>query len=336
MIIVSNACRVLLACIWTAIVGTPLVIALYARYWYGLLRAKLGRGDILDRVLEANAWLAGWVAQKFWTSVILTLAGIRLRVREIVPVDWTKGHVICANHASIFDILALVRTIPPPFRFVAKRELLNWPIIGWALRPAGQIIIDRADHSRALRSIAEAALRKIRGQVIFFVEGTRTRTGQLLPFKKGAFHFAIDNRLSVLPTAVRGSFATLAKLPWWRLRTGRQIEILFCSSVQPSALLQLNGNMAVEALLEATREQIAAALTGTDDHASKPPSERRRQGALAQSASRFSLPWGSGPTGNPEAAEFQEKHPDDRQEQAEGRQKVRPLRSAIRDPENRL
>jgi hypothetical protein len=65
---------------------------------------------------------------------------------------------------------------------------------------------------------------------------------------------------------VRRSFATLATLPWWRLRTGRQIEILFCSSVQPSALLQLNGNMAVEALLEATREQIAAALTGTDDH----------------------------------------------------------------------
>ena len=262
MTLLSNVFRVLLACVWTAIVGTPLLIALYSRYWYGLLRAKLGRGDILDRILEANAWLAGWVAQKFWTSVILTLAGIRLRVREIVPIDWSKAHVICANHASIFDILALVRTIPPPFRFVAKRELLKWPIIGWALRPAGQIVIDRADHARALRSMAEAALRKIRGQVIFFVEGTRSRTGQLLPFKKGAFHFAIDNRLPVLPTAVRGSFATLAKMPWWRLQRGRQIEILFCGLIQPQAVPQHNGNMAVEALLEATREQIAEALRG--------------------------------------------------------------------------
>jgi 1-acyl-sn-glycerol-3-phosphate acyltransferase len=264
MSVLSNVCRVLLACVWTAIVGTPLLIALYTRYWYGLLRAKLGRSDVLDRVLEANAWLAGWVAQKFWTSVILALAGIRLRVREIVPTDWSKAHVICANHASIFDILALVRTIPPPFRFVAKRELLSWPIIGWALRPAGQIVIDRADHARALRSMAEAALRKIRGQVIFFVEGTRSRTGQLLPFKKGAFHFAIDNRLPVLPTAVRGTFATLAKQPWWRLQTGRQIEILFCGTLRPPAIPQLNGNTGVDTLLQATRDQIAEALTGAE------------------------------------------------------------------------
>jgi 1-acyl-sn-glycerol-3-phosphate acyltransferase len=265
MIIFANVCRVLLACVWTAIVGTPLLIAIYARYWYGLLRARLGRRDILDRILEANAWLAGWVAQKLWTSVILLLAGIRLRVREIGPVDWNKAHVICANHASIFDILALVRTMPPPFRFVAKRELLKWPIVGWALRPAGQIIIDRADRARALRSIAEAALRKIRGQVIFFVEGTRTRTGQLLPFKKGAFHFAIDNRLPVLPTAVRGSFATLAKLPWWRLRSGGQIEIFFCSAISPPGVADHAGAGAVEALLLAAREQIAGALTAGEN-----------------------------------------------------------------------
>ncbi len=215
---------------------------------------------VLDRVLEANAWLAGWVSQKFWTSVILALAGIRLRVREIVPVDWDKAHVLCANHASIFDILALVRTVPPPFRFVAKRELLSWPFIGWALRPAGQIVIDRADRAKALRSIAEAALRKIRGQVIFFVEGTRTRTGQLLPFKRGAFHFAIDNHLPVLPIAVRGTYATLSKLPWWRLQTGRQIEIFFCGPIQPPAVAQHDGTGAVDTLLQATREQIAGAL----------------------------------------------------------------------------
>ena len=255
-----NVVRVLIACIWTSIVGTPLLVAIYMRYWYGLVRARFGRRDLLDRALEANAHLAGWVAQRLWASVLLALGGIRLRVREMVPVDWSAAHVICANHASIFDILALTRAVPPPFRFVAKRELLRWPIIGWALRPAGQIVIDRSDHGRALRSMAEAAVRKIRGQVIFFVEGTRTRTGQLLPFKKGAFHFAVDNRLPVLPTAVRGSYATLAKLPWWRLEPGRTIDILFCRAIAPPALPQLNGNMAVETLLEATREQIAGAI----------------------------------------------------------------------------
>lgn len=256
-----NVIRVLIACIWTTIVGTPLMFAIYARYFYGLIRARFGRRDLLDRALEANAQLAGWVAQKFWAGVVLALAGIRLRVKEMVPVDWNTAHVICANHASIFDILALVRAVPPPFRFVAKRELLKWPFIGWALHPAGQIIIDRFDRTRALRSIAEAAVRKIRGQVIFFVEGTRTRTGQLLPFKKGAFHFAIDNHLPILPTAVRGSYAALAKLPWYRLTPGRSIEILFCQPIAPSMVAERNGAGPVEHLLETTREQIAGALS---------------------------------------------------------------------------
>src|SRR5713226_6958833 len=127
MTVLLNVLRLFLAGVWTTIVGTPLMAVLYLRYWYGLLRAKLGRRDILDRALEANARLAGWVAQRLWTSVLLALAGIRLHVRELVPVNWAGAHVICANHASVFDILALVRVVPPPFRFVAKRELLNWP-----------------------------------------------------------------------------------------------------------------------------------------------------------------------------------------------------------------
>ena len=261
MTAVLNCLRLLLAGMWTTSVGIPLLVVIYTRYWYGLVRAKLGRSDVLDGVLEANAQLAGWVAQRLWTGVLLALAGIRLRVRELVSIDWCVPHVICANHASLFDILALVRVVPPPFRFVAKRELVKWPIVGWALRPAGQVVIDRTDRARALRSIADAALRKIRGQVIFFVEGTRSRTGQLLPFKKGAFYFAIENRLPVLPTAIRGSYVVLAKLPWWRMRTGREIDILFCPPIPPGQVHAADAaGSEVEALLCCTRKCIAGAL----------------------------------------------------------------------------
>jgi len=265
MTVLLNCVRLFLAGAWTTIVGVPLLVVIYTRYWYGLVRAKLGRGDILDRVLEANATLAGWVAQRLWTGVLLALAGIRLRVRELVSIDWRAPHVICANHASLFDILALVRVVPPPFRFVAKRELVSWPIVGWALRPAGQVVVDRADRAGALRSIAEAAVRKIRGQIIFFVEGTRSRTGQLLPFKKGAFYFAIENHLPVLPTAIRGSYAVLAKLPWWRMRPGREIDILFCPPIEPGPFVETDASTAgVEVLLRSTRERIAGALSGAE------------------------------------------------------------------------
>jgi 1-acyl-sn-glycerol-3-phosphate acyltransferase len=215
-------------------------------------------------VLEANAHLAGWVAQRLWTSVLMALFNVPVRVRELVPVDWSRAHVVCSNHTSLLDILALIRVVPPPFRFVAKRELTLWPIVGWALRPAGQIIVDRGDRAQAIQSITEAAGRRIRGQVIFFVEGTRSRSGKLQAFKKGAFHFAIRNQLPVLPVAIRGSFDALAKLPWWRLRSGREIEVRFCSPIQsPAAAAGESGiNPLVEGLSAETHGSIAAALAG--------------------------------------------------------------------------
>lgn len=258
-----NLVRIAVSWVWTVLVGVPLLAVIYLRYWYGLLRARLGRPEVLDRVLEANAFLAGWVAQRLWTSVLFAILNVPVRVRERVRVEWSKAHVICSNHASLLDILALVRAVPPPYRFVAKRELTRWPIVGWALRPAGQIIVDRGDHAQAVKSIAEAAVRKIRGQVIFFVEGTRSRTGKLQPFKKGAFHFAVRNRLAVLPVAVRGSFQALAKLPWWKLRAGRPIEVCLCAPIAARPVVEESGvEAAVEALRADTRIAIAAALSG--------------------------------------------------------------------------
>ncbi len=259
LLIVFNCLRISLCAAWTAIVGTFLLAIIYPRYWYGVVGARLGRSDILDRMLEANARFAGWVAQEVWTRVLLALTGMRLRARELVPIDWSRTHVICANHASLFDIFALIRILPPPFRFVAKRELVRWPIFGWTLKPAGQIIVDRADRTRALRSIAEAAVRNIRGQVIFFVEGTRTLSGELQEFKKGAFHFAVGNRLPVLPTAIRGSFAALAKKPWWRLQPGHEIEVLFCAPINPTAAEE-DTTAAVDTLRASTRRAVAAGL----------------------------------------------------------------------------
>lgn len=254
LLVLVNGLRIALCAAWTAMVGTALLCAVYPRYWYGLLRARAGRPEILDRMLEANAALCSWVARDVWTNVLLGLTGIRLRVRELVPIDWSRTYVVCANHASLFDIFALIRALPPPYRFVAKRELTRWPIFGWLLRPAGQVIVDRANHAEAVRSVAEAAVRRIRGQVVFFVEGTRTRSGELQPFKKGAFHFAIGNHLPVLPTAIRGSFAALARKPWWQLRPGNVVEVVFCPAIEPSA-------PDVDGLRDLTQRAVAAGMT---------------------------------------------------------------------------
>lgn len=259
MTVLMNLIRIVLASLWTAVLGLPLLAVIYVRYAYGLLRRAFGAPDKLDRMIEGNAYVAGWVAQRLWTGVLLALAGIRLRVKELKPIDWTRTHVLCANHASIFDILALLRVVPPPFRFVAKRELLTWPIIGWALYPAGQIVVDRANRSKAIKAIAQAALRKIRGQIVFFVEGTRSRTGELLPFKKGAFYFAVEHRLPILPTAICGSHSALARVPWWRMQPGRTIEVRFAEPIE----VENASEESIPKLMGQTRSAIAAELAAS-------------------------------------------------------------------------
>ncbi len=256
MNLLINLVRLAAAGAWTAILGAPVLFVVWSRYLWGRFQHSLGFPERLDRAIAQNTYFACWVAQRLWTGVLLAIAGIRLKVREAVPIDWQRTHVICANHASIFDILALVRVVPIPFRFVAKRELVKWPVIGWLLRPSGQIVIDRRDRASALRAIAEAAARKIRGQVIFFVEGTRSRTGELLPFKKGAFHFAIEHHLPILPAAICGSYAALARVPWWRLNPGRTIEVRFTSPIDT----EFESRGGVEHLIVRAREQIAAEL----------------------------------------------------------------------------
>lgn len=256
-----NLILIALGCAWTAALGLPLVGVTQVRDAAARLGERLGWTGLRDRAQEANAALVGRVAQGWWAPVLLGLFGVRLRVRAFAPPDWEAAHVVCANHASIFDALSVMRVVPPPYRFVAKREMLKWPVIGWLLRPSGQIVVDRDDHEQAVESLSAASRKAIRGQVIFFVEGTRSRTGRLQAFKKGAFHFAADRGVPILPVAIAGSYGVLAKRPWWHVRRGRTIEVMIC---RPIVLDGVAGDAAVEGLAVETRDAIAGALaTGT-------------------------------------------------------------------------
>ena len=69
----TNILRVIVVWLWTMIVGGPLIVAIYLRYWYACAWARAGRPAVLDRTLEANAYLAGWIAQNPWTGVMLPI-----------------------------------------------------------------------------------------------------------------------------------------------------------------------------------------------------------------------------------------------------------------------
>lgn len=149
---------------------------------------------------------AGHACARVWSTGSLLAARINLDVQglELVP---TEGPVIyMGNHQGNFDILALTRAIPRLFSWVAKEELFKVPVFGAAMRRAGYIPLDRSDGRKALKSMNHAAQRIASGaSVVIFPEGTRTKDGALLPFKRGAFMLAARAGVPIVPFTINGS-----------------------------------------------------------------------------------------------------------------------------------
>jgi len=151
-----------------------------------------------------------------WSKWVLRVAGVRLRVEGIEHAAVGQPRIYVSNHQSWFDVFALAAGLPGHYRFVAKKELGRIPIFGRAWQAAGHISVDRGDRESARRSLEEAGklIRSDRSGVILFVEGTRSRTGELQPFKKGAFMLALHTGVDIVPVAVCGSRRVLPKGGW--------------------------------------------------------------------------------------------------------------------------
>lgn len=141
----------------------------------------------------------------------LTLAGIRYRVtgREHVP---RQAVVFCSNHESNVDPPVLFQALHPRLHILYKAELHRFPLMGTIFDVGGFVPIDRGDREKALASIARgAAALRAGNSFLIFPEGTRSRTGHLLPFKKGGFIMALEAQAPIVPVAVQGGRAAMRK-----------------------------------------------------------------------------------------------------------------------------
>jgi 1-acyl-sn-glycerol-3-phosphate acyltransferase len=149
---------------------------------------------------------------RLWSRLVLGAAGVRWTASRDPAIDPSRPAVYASNHQSLFDIPVLVLAMPSDFRMVAKKSLLYVPIFGQALWLAGFLFIDRSNRDRALATLASAADRLKRGtSIVVFAEGTRSRDGALLPFKRGGFVLAIQAGVPVVPIALSGGWEILPK-----------------------------------------------------------------------------------------------------------------------------
>jgi 1-acyl-sn-glycerol-3-phosphate acyltransferase len=195
---------------------------------------------------------------RLWSLCWLTASGVRVELQLPASLDPTACYVYLSNHASWFDIPALLWALPGHVRFAAKRGLFQIPLFGWALSAAGFIPVDRQDRSGA-KKVFSAAIERLRagGSVLFFPEGTRTPDGRLLPFQRGGFLLALKSGLPIVPVGVEGSWQVMARHTWW-VSPGT-IQVRCGEPLNPADF----GLKERRGLMEAVRRQIGD-LAGAD------------------------------------------------------------------------
>ena len=166
----------------------------------------------------------------------------------------TKAYVVVANHESQADPF-LLSFLPWDMRWVAKEELFKPPISGWAMRWSGDIRLKRGA-GESVRICLDECERAIRGgiSVMMFPEGTRSKGGELLPFKDGAFHLAIAAGVPILPIALAGTREMRPKHSLWFGKAHACAKVL--EPIPTTGMKR--GDVA--ALREASRDAISAAL----------------------------------------------------------------------------
>jgi 1-acyl-sn-glycerol-3-phosphate acyltransferase len=168
-----------------------------------------------------------------------------------------------SNHQSHYDVAVIYYVLGSRIRMVAKRELFSIPVIGRAMEVAGFISVDRGNTRSAIASLEGARASLSEGIPIWIApEGTRSVTGELLPFKKGGFVLALETGAPVLPVSIQG---TRAALPAKGLQSVRDVDVRVTihPAIDPRSFLAdspSNVRAARDALAERVRAAIASGL----------------------------------------------------------------------------
>lgn len=158
---------------------------------------------------------------RLWGRILLAAGFVRVRAEGAENLDPHGSYVFVANHGSYMDIPAVLAALPHQFRFFAKTGLFKIPILGFHLKHAGHLPVDRTNARNSLRSMAEGAriVRERRISVLLFPEGGRSAEG-LRDFKEGAAYIAIKAGVPVVPIGIVG-MRELLPMGSLHLRSGR-------------------------------------------------------------------------------------------------------------------
>lgn len=164
---------------------------------------------MIGSILFGGKWWGYWPAH-IWARLFCILSFVRVKVYGRENIDKNESYVFIANHQGAYDIFAIYGYLNHNFKWMMKESLSKIPLVGFACKCAGHIMVDR-NNPQGIRRTMENARETLKDgmSIVVFPEGSRTKTGYMSAFKKGAFMLASQFELPMIPLTIDGSYDIL-------------------------------------------------------------------------------------------------------------------------------
>lgn len=185
-----------------------IAVSLLILFWLPLLAVI----RLFDR--DPGLYKTGRMFRKLGLFISRVNPNWKISIEGNTEIDDRKPYVIVSNHMSNADI-PVISNLPWEMKWVAKKELFDIPVVGWMMKLAGDISVSRGSKKQAFMVFKKCKYYlDNKTSVMFFPEGTRSRTGNLTRFASGAFDLAIREQRAILPLVLDGTQGCLPKASW--------------------------------------------------------------------------------------------------------------------------
>ncbi|MBI3651217.1 MAG: 1-acyl-sn-glycerol-3-phosphate acyltransferase [Acidobacteria bacterium] len=193
---------------------------------------------------------------RLFVKIGLALVGVRVEVKGLEHLDAQQAYIFAPNHQSFIEVPLFLTYLGRNPGYLAKKEVFKYPVFGPGIRMMGVIPVDRSNSVLAVESAKRATEKLRRGKsYMVYPEGTRSKDGQLLPFKKGAFMMAIEAGVPVVPVTVSGATKIMPKGAFKVFPS--TVHIIIHEPLSTTGYARDN----VNELMQRTREKIYSALS---------------------------------------------------------------------------
>ncbi len=183
-----------------------------------------------------NAHFWGYYPGRIWSKIVCRILLLPIYVEGRENLDKRQSYVFVANHQGPMDIFLIYGYLGRNFKWMMKKALRRMPLVGYACEKARHIFVDKSG-PKAIKETIDRARQTLQGgtSLVVFPEGSRTFTGHMGLFRKGAFQLADDLQLPVVPVTIDGSFDVLTRMAGLNFVNRHSMRLIIHKPIYPTS-----------------------------------------------------------------------------------------------------